>query len=153
MSITVINPNNIVEEYTYGKRGRKPFWVLELENAIPKLNKIAKKCQAPYNVPMDKNGPHVISSTSTALQVFDGWTEVIFTFNHPGEATIKSEQVIENLKKRAMCIQRRLMAKRICDYNSFVDLLGKGVRDTAQNDEDGVTDAEERQSQRTNIVI
>lgn len=163
----LVHPADPTITYTYGKsRGRKPAWVAEMEstpvvapspppvvNLIGRFNKLARNCVAPYDIPMDKDGPKIVEVTEAGIKMFDGWTEVEFDGGSQEVNALRAGNLLENLRSRAMCIQRRLKQKRILDYNSFIDLFGKGAIDTAQNDEDGVTDAEERQAGRTNLVI
>ena len=89
-------------------------------NHIPNENKKAKMGKAPYNVPMDSNGPSILKYTSGSAQIFDGWQNLRIRHNNE-----MPEYVISRFIRRAMCIQRELKNKRVIKDSEYIDIIKK----------------------------
>jgi len=95
-----------------------------MSNTLPKdrqhlmelFNKNARKCSPPYDVPMDKEGPH-ISEENGKVVVSDGW----ITFYPANDDT--PEEALEKFRKRGMCIQRRQIMRRVITKDDFRNLF------------------------------
>jgi hypothetical protein len=81
---------------------------------IPQLQKLARNCEAPYNVPMKPEGPSIVSETPGKVIIFDGWV------NLPPQ-DLEPTVALERAFTRCICIQNRQRTKVVRYCNTKVD--------------------------------
>lgn len=81
---------------------------------IRQLQRLARNCEAPYNVPMNPEGPSVVKDTPGKVVVFDGWV------NLPPQ-DLDPTVALERAFTRCICIQNRQCLKMVRYCNTKVD--------------------------------